>query len=526
MPRSWLKRLVLAASVVALILAGCSKPQLAQPERTAVDLDGYHAEVALDDTSAQQELSTQGLSISATIPVVCPATSDSPSRTIGVQQRIVPVWVYEDRHFTQYFDVFWMPPGWNRDLVLYAHGYLPVGGPSLIDLLSPDNPNPPTDLLETRDLLLCDGYALAASAFSKNGYAVKEGVRDTHILNAIFPLLFRTSPSQRYVMGSSLGGMIALQIAEQHPLLYDGALTQCGAIGGSLTQFDYIANIRVMWDYYAQQVLDLGEADPLYPGTLIDPGTFPLSPDGSISPELVGEMTAALMGLGPTDPNSLLHLLEGTTVTYPYQPLGAPTFSGVPLLQLPALNPPYLDAFGLQSVIRPLFYQLYGTYDILARGDGSPYFNVGTTYHTPSGDVSFAASSPFGFTADSVALDYYTDYYQPTGLPRVWGFPYPIPILSMRNKVDPDVPAFHDDLYHYVAEQSLAPYGGVETWFRSLEVLSTGANPDYGHCEFQPSDTVTALEKVLVPRSASRVGGSWPDVTTYPDLTYREDWMY
>jgi hypothetical protein len=63
-----------------------------------------------------------------------------------------------------------VPANWNGKLVMYAHGYagagleLAVGAPSI------------------RRYLIQNGYAWAASSYSKNNYDVRAGVEDTNAL--------------------------------------------------------------------------------------------------------------------------------------------------------------------------------------------------------------------------------------------------------------------------------------------------------------------------------------------------------
>jgi hypothetical protein len=68
------------------------------------------------------------------------------------------------------------PTVWNGSLLLYAHGYvsptLPVALPSEVDLLIGQ--------------LTSQGFAVAYSSFSENGWAVKDGAQRTHQLLGVF----------------------------------------------------------------------------------------------------------------------------------------------------------------------------------------------------------------------------------------------------------------------------------------------------------------------------------------------------
>ena len=63
-----------------------------------------------------------------------------------------------------------VPANWNGKLVMYAHGYAGTGAAVGVD-------SPPI-----RRYLIQNGYAWAASSYSKNYYDVRAGVEDTNAL--------------------------------------------------------------------------------------------------------------------------------------------------------------------------------------------------------------------------------------------------------------------------------------------------------------------------------------------------------
>jgi acetyl esterase/lipase len=125
-----------------------------------------------------------------------------------------------------------VPPNWNGKLVMYAHGYagegleLGVGAPSI------------------RRYLIQNGYAWAASSYSKNNYDVRVGVEDTNALALEFTKIAaknsRTlaAPSKIYITGHSMGGHIAAAAIEDeayatanNKVKYNGAVPMCGVLG-------------------------------------------------------------------------------------------------------------------------------------------------------------------------------------------------------------------------------------------------------------------------------------------------------
>ena len=67
-----------------------------------------------------------------------------------------------------------VPANWNGKLVMYAHGYAGTGNG-----LGVSNPS-------IRRYLIQNGYAWAASSYSKNYYDVRAGVEDTNALALAF----------------------------------------------------------------------------------------------------------------------------------------------------------------------------------------------------------------------------------------------------------------------------------------------------------------------------------------------------
>ena len=125
-----------------------------------------------------------------------------------------------------------VPANWNGKLVMYAHGFrgnipaLTVGPPSI------------------RRHLIQQGYAWAASSYSRNYYDVRAGVEDTNKLalnfNTITTAAGRTlaAPTRIYITGHSMGGHITGAAIEAeaaatavNKVSYHGAVPMCGVMG-------------------------------------------------------------------------------------------------------------------------------------------------------------------------------------------------------------------------------------------------------------------------------------------------------
>ncbi|MBY0409037.1 MAG: alpha/beta hydrolase [Burkholderiaceae bacterium] len=125
-----------------------------------------------------------------------------------------------------------VPKNWNGMLVMYAHGYAGTGAPV--------NVNDPT----IRAHLVRNGYAWAASSFSKNYYDVRAGVEDTNALALAFQRIAlqngRTlgAPAKTYIIGTSMGGHVAAAAVDaeavetaKSKVRYNGAVPMCGVLG-------------------------------------------------------------------------------------------------------------------------------------------------------------------------------------------------------------------------------------------------------------------------------------------------------
>jgi pimeloyl-ACP methyl ester carboxylesterase len=118
-----------------------------------------------------------------------------------------------------------IPVRWNKGLVLHAHGYTPEGS-------SPPEHSSPV-YRTFRDVFLSRGFAFAASSYSRQGWAVKEGIEETEALRRHF-VAKHGQPVETYITGHSMGGHITMAIIERYPEAYQGALPLCGPLGPAI----------------------------------------------------------------------------------------------------------------------------------------------------------------------------------------------------------------------------------------------------------------------------------------------------
>lgn len=289
------------------------------------------------------------------------------------------------------------PADWNGDLVLYLHGYSFVTDPVAL----PHNE-------AIRDSLVARGFAVAASSFSRNGYAVKEGVRESAALNEIFDERIGRA-RHTYLFGQSLGGLIGLILAQRRSEEdYDGAFLVCGIVGGSTEEVQYVGDIRVLFDAVYPGVL----AGDLYHPPVIT----------NLNVQVVGPVVAA--------------------VTANPQGLG--------IIQLLARHP-LAGNNGQElvtSLVTVLGFQMQGGGDLFARAGSESFFdNAGWQYTSP-------ALPPALVTDINNRVARHTRTRGAAEFLERWGEPsrrLRTPTLTLHTSRDPVVPVFHEDLLTQVA---------------------------------------------------------------------------
>lgn len=110
-----------------------------------------------------------------------------------------------------------MPDNWKGKLVMFAHGYEFMGSPKI-------SQNPKWS--ESVKVFTDRGYAVAASDYSVQGYALPQGVDDTEALRQHF-IKTHGKVDTTYMVGISMGGGIALAMLENFGKNYHGALPLC-----------------------------------------------------------------------------------------------------------------------------------------------------------------------------------------------------------------------------------------------------------------------------------------------------------
>lgn len=345
----------------------------------------------------------------------------------------------------------YVPREWNGDAVYYAHGYRAVEQP--VDLRDQDQ------FYAVRDALGAEGYAVAHSSYSENGYAIKDGAQRTHQLRGLLKAQLGGAPVHNYLAGHSLGAGVALSLAEQFPGQYDGALLMCGLVGGSLPETQYLSHVRALFDYF-------------YPGVL--PGDVINVPAGTTItlPQLIAAVSA--------NPAGLFAIASTEQTPLPWVPIGSPFNPGSTAFQTM-----------LGSLYGPLVFQLRATENVKDLAHGfSPFDNEQTTYSASAAPVlppsllapllAGANAGVMRYVMPSPVRNYLSHYFTPTGDLR-------IPVLTVHNLWDPVVP---DGIHETLLLQLAGAKGATGN-------LLQRKYPAFGHCAIPATETLRGFHDLV-----------------------------
>lgn len=151
------------------------------------------------------------------------------------------------------------PNGWQAGgtLVLVHHGYD----------IEPLDQVPSLGPAPLRQRFLAKGYAIAASSYSQRGWALFRTARDHRELVAAFAARFG-APGRLISSGGSMGGLVAMQSAEQGDLgaPVAGVYALCAPLAGTRV-WDQALDLRVVYDTVCDNVTggELPNGDSRFP---------------------------------------------------------------------------------------------------------------------------------------------------------------------------------------------------------------------------------------------------------------------
>lgn len=303
-----------------------------------------------------------------------------------------------------------IPSHWNKQVVLFAHGYSQPGTPVAVA----ENPLE-NDLLGIYRTPYAEGFAVGHSAYAKAGMGVQTGVESTLALKKFANALGAT---RAYLIGASMGGDIAVASVEKYPGEYAGAIAACGAVGGWRGEVGWLMDVRASYNYFTR-------------GT-----AYEMPGEKSITKSALPAPSADASGQVP--PAALMLQLKqiatpvlGLFAAAQKNPGGAEDriIDNVAAVAGTVKDP---AGFGL-----PLVTTALGQDDMNAAFGGSIYDNTHKVYSSPLLSASQNAALNQGIErvqADPAALANADAWYTPTGR-------FDAKLLSMYNEVDPLVPS-------------------------------------------------------------------------------------
>lgn len=367
-----------------------------------------------------------------------------------------------------------LPEVWNGTLLLYSHEFRAA------DPFPPAFAKPRTDAPvagdgKTATRLLEAGYALAGSTWSRNGYALREGVQAGQDLYRFFRDTVGI-PERTYVWGESLGGVISELLAEREDWV-DGALPMCSTLAGTNPNYDLALDVA-----FAFKTL-------LYPEMKLTNYTS-YAEARAVWTEVRRRATAALSG-GPDQLGRLM--LVSALGNQVWKSRDHDDATGGSRIQA-----------GMDILFEVMGYATIARYDLEQRVGGNPSSNTGAHYDqriSVEEKQEIDLVDPGGFAghlaeldrapriaADSAARKRADLLGDPTGKLRV-------PTLTLHTGYDATAIVQNETVFADRALRSTGRTGDLMQIFTTppARYTSTGAPYGAGHCNFTTDERVGAM---------------------------------
>jgi pimeloyl-ACP methyl ester carboxylesterase len=256
-------------------------------------------------------------------------------------------------------------------------------------------------------------------------------------------------------MSHSLGSGVALQMVQQFPDQYDGALLMCGIVGGSRVQVQYAGHVRALFDAF-------------FPGMI--PGSVIQVPPGTTV--TLQQVIAAVS----SNPAALYAIASMVQTPLPHVPGNVFDPSSAAFQTL------------VGSLYGQLRFQTQLANNVTELAHGSPFDNASTQYALgvpllPPASlaplVAFLNATVERYTIAPPAEDYLDNYFTSTGNLQM-------PVLTLHNRWDPGVPAFHEDSL----AQRAADAGKTANLLQRLD-------NSFGHCALTANLAVSSFDDLV-----------------------------
>lgn len=344
-----------------------------------------------------------------------------------------------------------VPENWNGRLVLFAHGY-----EGLDPVLKVSD-------IPIRRHLVENGYAWAASSFSKNGYDVRTGIEDTNTLALAFNAIAEQNnrllppPAKIYIVGVSMGGHIAAAAVERETLetannkvRYNGALPMCANVGDT-DLFSYATAYQLAAQYLAG-----------VPAT-----SFPVTDFASKEDRIKQELWRIFPAV-PTDQGRKL-FAAFVSLTGGPRPIAEDSF------RLKPMQDPVWRRFGDDGTIDGILNKnVADTTVVVYQLDADPALSQ--EEHTMNANILRVSSAPDANPRRTGGLRW---------VPKVNG-QFDVPVVALQSLGDLFVPFSMQQIY-----KKRAMANGSDQWL----VLRAIRSP--GHCDFTIAEQVEAFQAMV-----------------------------
>ena len=266
-----------------------------------------------------------------------------------------------------------VPASWNGTLLIYSHGYRQAGDPATGTGAAPKTAAD-ADSSGVAAQLLSEGYAIAGSSYSRNGFASLDGVKADELLFSWFKTKAGT-PSTVIAWGDSLGGLVTELFAEKHPEIVDGVLQLGAVVGGTVRNFDLALDYEVMVKKLIDPALKLtgytsyAEAASNFSHAYNTILSALSSSDNGVKARMVSRLLAIQL------------LLDG--------PAKSEHYDGVGLTNAVSA--------AVETVASGLYYSTVDRYELERRVGGNPSTNVGVDYRHRISTADLTRYASFGF---------------------------------------------------------------------------------------------------------------------------------
>ena len=378
-----------------------------------------------------------------------------------------------------------MPATWNGTLVLYSHGYVVPGNP----LVAQDAGD-----RVTAAWLLANGYAIAGSSYSTNGWALQQAFHDQIALLGHFQDE-HGKPARTIAWGHSLGGIITAGLIQLHPERFAGAIPMCGVVAGGVG----VWNQGLDAEYVFKTLAPEPAASALQLVNITNTGFGPTS-NFAISELVAAQEQATAQGRA----RLALVAAIGDTPGW-FTPTSIEPATGD--FAARELNQYKWDS----QVDFPFLFALRA--ELEARAAGNPSWNTGVDYAKQL-DLSINKDEVVALYS-AAGLDLQADLAKLAAAPRISAsedaVAYLTKFIVFNGELEPPVLTMHTTGDGLVLPQDEQAYTSVVASQGDSSLLRTTFVHRAGHCTFTPAETVTAF-KTLIHRLNT---GSW-GTTTQP----------